>query len=87
MFVMKDRPGFRTQKLMRHYFESAVKQTAVLAARVQLDCTVGADGAVTYAHQDTQTLWVGWCLGMRCAERIEQEQAAQDVGVGPQQAA
>lgn len=87
MLVIKDRPGFSTQKLMRHYFEGAVKQTEALAKNVHLDCKVAADGSVEYAHEMTQALWVGWALGMRCAERIEREQRAQDVGVGPPQAA
>lgn len=87
MLVIKDRTGFSTQKLMRRYFEGAVKQTEALAKNVHLDCMVAVDGTVEYADPKTQALWVGWALGMRCAERIEQEQRAQDLGIGPLRAA
>lgn len=73
MLVIKDRPGFSSHKLMRTYFECAVRQTGALSGRVPLDCSVAADGSVEYADPKTHAMWVGWALGMRCAERIERQ--------------
>jgi len=87
MFVIKDRPGVMPTKLMRHYFEGAMNQTGVFADRIHLDSSTEADGTLTYGDDMVQMLWVGWALGMRCAERIDREQRAQDVGIGPPQAA
>lgn len=81
--VVRDRPGAMSQKVMRHYFEDAVKQTEVLAKRVHIGLvTVEADGAVVYADPVTQAMWVSWALGMRCAERLQAAVNAQTRGVG-----
>lgn len=68
--VIKDRPGFTDVKTMRDYFEAAVNQTSALAKRVKLDCIVHDDGTIVYSSAHTHDLWIGWCLGMRCAERL-----------------
>jgi hypothetical protein len=81
MLRIKDRHGFISAKLARHYFERAVRENAFLAT--PLDCAVGADGLVEYADPKTHAMWVGWALGMRCQQRIEMEMSAQDVGIGP----
>lgn len=81
MLMIRDREGFISAKLARHYFERAVRENTFLAA--PLDCTVGADGLVEYADPQTHAMWVGWALGMRCQQRIEAEMAAQDAGIRP----
>jgi hypothetical protein len=70
MLDIKDRPGAISSQLMRRYFEEAVRQTAALAAHVPLDRVV-KDGEFTeYMHPETQAMWVGFAIGMRCAERL-----------------
>jgi hypothetical protein len=81
--LLLDRPGFISAKLARHYFERAVRENAFLS--MLLDCSVDAKGLVEYANKTTHAVWVGWALGMRCAERLEHAQRAQDIGVGPTQ--
>ena len=71
MVLIKDRPGFISAKLARHYFERAVRENDFLAT--PLDCTVGVDGLVEYFDPKTHAMWVGWALGMRGQERIERE--------------
>ena len=69
MLMIKDRDGFISAKLARHYFERAVRENAFLAT--PLDCTVGADGLVEYVDPKTHAMWVSWALGMRCQQRID----------------
>lgn len=68
MLVIRDREGYISAALARHYFERAVRENAFLAT--PLDCTVDAAGLVEYADPKTHAMWVGWALGMRCSERL-----------------
>lgn len=69
MLLIRDREGFISVKLAQHYFERAVRENSFLST--PLDCIVGVDGLVEYADPKTHAMWVGWALGMRCQERIQ----------------
>lgn len=71
MLRITDRPGCITVKLMRHYFEGAIQQTAAFMDNTPLG-VVEVNGEFShYMDPDTDTMWLGFALGMRCAERIE----------------
>ncbi len=67
---VKDKPGCLSKELMRKYFEGAITQTAVLKATTPLG-TITVNGEFShYADSNTDTMWLGFALGMRCCERI-----------------
>lgn len=67
---MVDRPGVIPVETMRRYFEDAVTNTRPLASSTPLG-VVSVNGEFShYADEDTDTLWLGFALGMRAAERI-----------------
>ena len=68
---VRDRPGVMKAILLRNYFEGAVTQTATLAAALPLDRVFVAGEFQQYLRPETQTAWVGFALGMRCAERMQ----------------
>lgn len=70
MIDVKDKPGCISKDLMRKYFEGAITQTAVLRANTPLG-TITANGKFShYANSETDAMWLGFALGMRCCERI-----------------
>lgn len=71
MFAIQDRPGCISVSHMRHYFEGGMRQTDVLQKRVALDCRTDGGEFLEYADPATQAMWVGFALGMRCAERLQ----------------
>jgi hypothetical protein len=70
MFDIKDRPGVISVNVMRVYFERGVKETETLAEHVPLDCDMVNGVFQQYTNPETHAMWVGFALGMRCAERI-----------------
>jgi hypothetical protein len=84
MFDIKDRPGVISSKVMRVYFERGINETEVLKAQLPLD-SITRDGLTEYANAETQATWIGFALGMRCAERVAAaSQAAAEVSEGIQ---
>ena len=68
---IKDIPGRIPVHTMRHYFEGAVASTPAFASNTPLG-QVTINGEFShYADADTDTMWLGFALGMRCAERID----------------
>jgi hypothetical protein len=65
-----DIPGRITKKLMRHYFEGIINNTPALKANTPLGIVTVNDEFRCYADPDTDTMWLGFAIGMRCAERI-----------------
>lgn len=65
-----DRLGVMAAATMRRYFEGAVTQTHALAASVPLDRVAVAGEFREYMRPETQAMWLGFALGMRCAERV-----------------
>ena len=73
-----DKPGALPKEYMRKYFEGAITQTEALRKNTPLG-TVEINGVFQrYIDPDTDTLWLGFALGMRCAERISKASAGSD---------
>lgn len=56
--------------LMRACFERMVKETSALTAETPLDVVETGGKFERYKDDDTDHLWCGFALGMRCLERI-----------------
>lgn len=67
---INDRPGCIPVAQMRHYFEGAINSTPVLKASRPLDVVTSAGEFQHYADPGTDSMWTGFALGMRAAERI-----------------
>ena len=73
MFDIKDRPGCITKAEMRDLFQTAITSTQALANNTPLG-TVTINGAFShFANAETDTMWIGFALGMRCAERRQRD--------------
>lgn len=77
MLNVKDYPGCISVEAMRPYFEGLVKGTPAFAKNTPLGIVTINDRFSHYADPDTDTLWLGFAMGMRCAERIEKAKATQ----------
>lgn len=64
-----DRAGVLPVAKLRSMFEAAVRGTPRLAREVRLDPLYSADEFLGYVARDTDTMWFGFSLGLRCAER------------------
>lgn len=72
MFNIKDKPGCITVDAMRCYFERMVNETPAFATSISLLVSTKTDGSFDhYVDSDTDSIWLGFAMGMRCAERIE----------------
>lgn len=54
---------------MRRHFEQMVEQTQVLKKNTPMGIMEINGQFDHYMHADTDTLWIGFALGMRCAQR------------------
>jgi hypothetical protein len=80
-WTVKDRPGVIRVAAMREYFERAMKSTPQFKG-IPLDAVEEGDGhLVHYTDKRTDDLWLGFALGMRCAERIRR--AVKRSGISP----
>lgn len=70
MLTIKDKPGRITVAEMRGYFEGAVNNTPALKANTPLGAMEINEQFSHYLDADTDTMWIGFALGMRCAERV-----------------
>lgn len=70
MLTIKDKPGCITVADMRDYFERAVNDTPSLKANTPLGVMEINEQFAYYMDRDTDTMWIGFAIGMRCAERI-----------------
>lgn len=71
MLKITDRPGVITSTTMRALFEESIRQTKVFAKNTPLGA-VTINGVFShYADSDTDTMWIGFAIGMRCAERLQ----------------
>jgi hypothetical protein len=57
------------------YFEGAVNNTPALKANTPLGAITINGEFSHYADPDTDTMWIGFVLGMRCAERVRRSGA------------
>jgi len=70
MLTIKDKPGCITVADMRDYFEGAINNTPAFKANTPLGVMEINNTFSHYLDSDTDTMWIGFALGMRCAERI-----------------
>ena len=77
MLDIVDRPGCITRDAMRDLFEGAVKQTPAFAGNTPLDVLM-VNGKARYMDPDTDTMWLGFAIGMRCAERVQRSAQVMD---------
>jgi hypothetical protein len=74
MLDIKDKPGVISKAQMRKCFEDAITNTPALKTNTPLGA-VDLNGEFShYANGETDTMWLGFALGMRCAERIAKAQ-------------
>lgn len=65
-----DKPGCITKAEMRPLFEKSIQDTPAFRDSTPLGA-VTVNGAFShYVDPDTDTMWIGFCLGMRVAERL-----------------
>jgi hypothetical protein len=68
-FKIKDRPGVTPSAAMRQLFEQSIRQTKVFADNTPLG-TMQVNGEFShYMDPITDSMWIGFAIGMRCAER------------------
>lgn len=70
MLNIKDRPGCITRAEMRKYFEKTICDTPMLRGKVPLGIMEVNGEFSHYMDPDTDTMWIGFAIGMRCAERL-----------------
>ena len=76
MLKITDRPGVIPSTTMRTLFEESIRQTKVFAKNTPLGA-VTVNGVFShYADPDTDTMWIGFAIGMRCAERLQKAAAS-----------
>lgn len=78
MLNIKDVPGRITVDEMRRYFEKSVNDTACLKANTPLGVVNINENFLHYATPETDTMWLGFALGMRCAERVATWHSAEE---------
>lgn len=75
MIQIKDRPGCIPVAEMRSHFETSINSTPVFKANTPLG-TVEVNGVFShFTNHDTDTMWLGFALGMRAAERCHAARA------------
>lgn len=67
---IKDRPGAMKVEEMRNLFERAVTETPKLRGNTTLGTFVVNGEFLHYSDPDTDTMWIGFALGLRTAERL-----------------
>lgn len=80
-FNIKNRPGCISKEKMRQYFEKAINDTALLRSKISIETKDDH-----YLNPDTDTMWTGFALGMRCAERLSGKVAVKEAigrGIAP----
>lgn len=73
---IKDRPGCITKEAMREMFEQAIRGTRCLSPTPLGAIEVNGEFH-HYAVPNTDTMWLGFALGVRCAERVAKAKGAQ----------
>lgn len=82
MLNVKDKPGCITVAEMRRYFEQAIENTPALKENTPLGIMEINEQFAYYMNADTDTMWLGFALGMRAAERLARagDQSGQGAG-------
>lgn len=80
MLQLKDKPGCISVAEMRSHFERGVNDTPVLKKNTPLGVVTINGEFSHFANADTDTMWLGFALGMRAAERISARTQAKEGG-------
>ncbi len=70
MLTIADKPGAIPSAQIRECFERVVRETKSLADNTPLGTMVINGVFSHYMDQDTDTMFLGFALGMRCHERM-----------------
>lgn len=70
MLKFVDRPGAITVTTMRQHFEQTIRATEALAGGTPLGVVTLNGQFHHYVEPTTDSMWIGFALGMRAAERI-----------------
>lgn len=70
MLTITDSPGKIPVSEMREHFEKAINQTPQFKANTPLGIMEINGKFSHYMTPDTDTMWLGFAIGMRCAERL-----------------
>lgn len=75
MMIITDSPGTLPSSQIRSLFKRSVQPTSALTSVYPLE-VVNLDGTfIHYRNPETQNLWLGFTLGIRCAERMSKVQS------------
>jgi hypothetical protein len=72
--TLRDGPGKMPIGRMQNLFERSVNDTPALQQKVSLLIVTENGEFSHYADPHTDALWVGFALGLRCAERLANAQ-------------
>ncbi|AZY50118.1 hypothetical protein C0J09_14030 [Bordetella avium] len=70
MLTIKEKPGSISVAEMRKYFEQGIKNTPALKGKTPLGIMEINGEFAYYMDSSTDTMWFGFALGMRAAERV-----------------
>ena len=70
MLTITDKPVCISVETMRTHFESVIKGAPALAGNTPLGAMTVNGQFSHYSDPDTDTMWLGFALGMRCMERV-----------------
>jgi len=82
---IKNPPGVRPAEQMRALFEKSIRSTPVFARNYTLGASMVSGEFRHYTNPETEAMWIGFAIGMRCADRLDRaalkgEQPAQPSG-------
>ena len=73
MLTIADRPGVISAEKIQECFERAVRESKSLASNTPLGAMAINGRFSHYMDPDTDTMWLGFALGMRYHERMSKE--------------
>lgn len=82
MLNIKDKPGCITVAEMRQHFEQAIDNTPALKENTPRGFMEINEQFAYYLDKDTDTMWLGFALGMRAAERLARARDQSGQGAG-----
>lgn len=71
MIDIIDKPGCITKATMREYFEKSINATPAFKKNIPLGIMEINGEFSHYMNPTTDTMWLGFAIGMRCAERLK----------------
>jgi hypothetical protein len=80
MLNIKDKPGCISAEEMRTHFERTIKSTPAIKSNTPLGGATVNGKFSHYMDPDTDTMWLGFALGMRMAERLNKAERTEGGG-------